>query len=222
MFYDIFNKKTKEKKYKPNIIIDIHEKNSLIFSELVSNNNINLEIKSLEIGDYLINDIIIERKTTSDFVSSMISKRLFKQLNQMRSYEKKILIIEENEKKDFSKINKRSIKGCILSIILKNNIPIIFTKNYLESAEYLVLLAFQQKNSKKVSSIHPRIPLSLNDKKRYILEAFPNIGRKRSSDLIKKFRSLKNIFNANKEELHEIIRNESENFINILEDTNNI
>ena len=87
-FINPFSKKISKRKTKlnplPKIIIDVHEKNSLVPLELHSNKQITTEIKSLKIGDYLIGKTIIERKTTNDFVSSMINKRLIQQLRQMQ------------------------------------------------------------------------------------------------------------------------------------------
>ena len=83
----LFSRKKIKSKLKPKIIADTHEKNSLIISELHSNKDVELEIKSLKIGDYLIGDIIIERKTINDFISSMINKRLIQQLKQLQKYQ---------------------------------------------------------------------------------------------------------------------------------------
>ena len=66
MLHDIFSKENlkKEEKEKPIIIADIHEKDSLIFSELIEQ-NINLKITYLEIADYLVGKTAIERKLQS-------------------------------------------------------------------------------------------------------------------------------------------------------------
>ena len=74
----------------PIIVADIHEKNSLVISELHKSTQVRLEIKSLKIADYIINDIAIERKTVQDLISSMINKRLIQQLTQMQSYKKSL------------------------------------------------------------------------------------------------------------------------------------
>ena len=87
MIHDIFSKKQKPNKQNESIkiIADVHEKNSLVIPTLIEL-GVEIEIKSLEIGDYLINNIAIERKTSSDFISSMLSKRLQEQLNQIQQY----------------------------------------------------------------------------------------------------------------------------------------
>lgn len=223
MFHNIFDKLRKKKKSKKKpikIIVDIHEKDSLIIAELKSNKEIELEIKSLKIGDYLIGETIIERKTTGDFIHSMLSKRLIEQLNQMKQYKQKLLIIEGDildlYRKD-TKINPNAIRGFILSILTNQKADIIFTKDDKDSADYLITLAKQQLKPKTLSSLHSRIPKTKGEQKKYILEAFPNIGPKTSERLIKRFKTLNNIFNASEEDLKDILKNRKGEFKNLLD-----
>ncbi|MEK6860244.1 MAG: ERCC4 domain-containing protein [Nanoarchaeota archaeon] len=223
MFHNIFQKlvrKSKNKqKIKPRIIADIHEKDSMILAELKSNEDVELEITNLKIGDYLIGNTIIERKTTSDFISSMINRRLIEQLNQMQQYNQRLLIIEGQISSIFEKDNNlhpNSIRGFILSIISNYNTNIIFTTNYQDTANYLITLAKQQLKPKTLFSLHSRIPKTKQEQKQYILEAFPNIGPKKAELLIKKFKTLSNVFNATEEELKEVLKNQSKSFKDIL------
>ncbi len=222
VFHNIFKKtrKTKSKK-NPLIIADIHEKNSLILSELKSSTQINLEIKSLKIGDYLIGKTIIERKTVRDFISSMLNKRIVQQLRQMQKYKKQLLIIEgideEELYKSDTKLNPNAIRGFIISILTNYQIPIIFTQNYLDTTKYLIILAKQQLKKPIESTLHQRIPKKLKEQKQYILEAFPNIGPAKAKKLLKKFKTLNNTINANPEDLKEILKSRTENFKRLLE-----
>ena len=221
-FHNIF-KITKRKKPKqiPKIIIDIHEKNSLILAELHENKNIKLEIKSLKIGDYLIGKTIIERKTVNDFISSMINKRLIQQLKQMKKYKKQLLIIEGIDEqelyKEDTKLNPNAIRGFILSIITNYQIPIIFTQDYQDTVKYLIILAKQQLKPKTEVTLHHRIPKKIPEQKQYILEAFPNIGPITAKKLLKKFKTIHNTINATEQELKEILKNRTKKFKNLLE-----
>lgn len=222
MFYNPFAKKQKRKskqKILPKIIADIHEKDSMILAELKSNKDIELSIQSLKIGDYLINQTVIERKTTNDFISSMLNKRLIQQLEQMQQYKNKLLIIEGQISSLFEKgnLHPNSIRGFILSIINNYKTNIIFTKDFQDTSQYLITLAKQQVKPKQEISLHSRIPKNLKQQKQYILESFPNIGPKKASLLIKKFKTLKNIFNASEEDLQEILKLRSKPFKNILD-----
>lgn len=220
MLYDIFSKRKARKslnKIRPKIVADIHEKDSRIFSELKHNPEIELEICSLKIGDYLVGDIIIERKTVTDLASSIISKRIFEQVAQLKSYPKRILILEGDVNGlANTKLNPNSVRGFILSLMINQNIPIIFTKDYFDTSRYLMILAKQQLKPMKEISLHSRIPKTLSEQKRYILEAFPNIGPAKAELLLKKFGSLNNVFNASEEELREVLRNNSKDFKDIL------
>ena len=219
MFHNIFKKiiKSKTKPKIPLIIADIHEKNSLVLSEL--HNKVILEKKPLKIGDYIIGNIAIERKTVSDLISSMINKRLIEQLTQIKRYKQPLLIIEGDiqEILDENSNISKAIRGLILSIITNHKIPIIFSKNYKDTAEYLIALAKQQLKSKTPISLHSRIPKTIKEQKSYILEAFPNIGPKKAELLLNKFKTISSVFNASEEELKGILKLRAKDFKKIIE-----
>ena len=215
MLHNIFkSKKVRENskgKLKPKIIADIHEKDSLILANLVEL-GADLEIVSLKVADYLINNIAIERKTGQDFISSMISKRLQEQLNQIQQYEKRLLLIEGEIDLSEIKIHPNAIKGQILAILTYYNTSIIFTRNSEETANYLFLLAKQQMNGIQESSFHSRKPETKGEQIQYIIESFPNIGPANAKTLLKKFGSIKNIINASFEEIEKEIGKKAESF----------
>ncbi|MEM3875675.1 MAG: ERCC4 domain-containing protein, partial [Candidatus Micrarchaeaceae archaeon] len=79
------------------IIIDQRERNSDIINCL-EKTGIDIERKTLPVGDYVVsNRICIERKTISDFESSLINGRLFDQIERLKqAYEFPIVLIEGN------------------------------------------------------------------------------------------------------------------------------
>ena len=95
MFENIFSKGSARQEQKPRlaIIADNHEKNSLVISELLEL-GIDAEMQYFPVADFLVNGVAIERKTISDFLSSMINKRLARQLEEIKQYPKSLLIIE--------------------------------------------------------------------------------------------------------------------------------
>jgi ERCC4-type nuclease len=219
MFQDIFSETSikKEEKEKPIIIADIHEKDSLIFPELIEQ-GVNLKITYLEIADYLIGKTAIERKTINDFVLSILSKRLFEQLLQMQRYENRMLILEGNINKCESDINESSLRGFILSVITDFKTSIIYTKDYKETSFYLTALAKKETKKKSEISFHSRIPKTIKEQKRYVLESFPKIGPATSKKLLEKFENLRKIFNADEKELRELLKSRANGFIDILND----
>jgi len=227
VLYNIFKKKNKLenlKEEKLKIVADIHEKNSLVIANLIKFGCI-VELKSLKIGDYLIGNVIAERKSFQDFISSMLNKRLKLQLDNLKQYKEKILVIEglkledlENKQEEKQKtLSPNALRGMILSICLDAQIPILFTKNEEETAKYLVLLAKKQLKPNVKISLHSRKPLSILEQKQYIIESFPNIGPKNAKKLLEHFGSIKNIINANSDELKCVIGKKSESILKLRE-----
>lgn len=215
MFNDIFskNKKMPNKEKNPKVIADIHEKNSLVLSNL-HELKVDLEIISLKVGDYIIGNTVIERKTFQDFISSMINKRLISQIESLQQYEKRLLILEgkDFENLENSSMNPNAIRGMILTISLDYQTPIIYTKDTEETAKFLYLLARRQILKPQEASFHSRKPATKKQQKQYILESFPNIGPKTAERLLKNFKSIKNTINANPKELEKIIGKKAESF----------
>ena len=154
---DIFSKKKlniKKDEPKESIIIDYREKNSLVASYLVKQ-GFPVEFKELKIGDYIVKNIIIERKTVQDFISSMINHRLINQIEELKQYENKLLIIEGiSEKELYSEentgINANAIRGFLLSILLKHKIPIIFSKNAEDTSKFINVLSKKKEKQFKI------------------------------------------------------------------------
>ena len=219
MLTNIFKKKTKRKsiKIKPKIIVDVHEKNSLVPSYLAEKGT-ELDFKSLKIGDYLINKIVIERKTFSDLIGSMISKRLIQQLKNLNQTKSPLLIIEGKHKlPEHSSVNPNSYRGLIISVLTQYQIPIIYTKDERETATYLILLAKQQLKPIQEISLHSRIPKTKKEQQKYLLESFPTIGPKAAENLLKHFKTPLAAFNASEDELKSILKSKSKIFKDILE-----
>jgi ERCC4-type nuclease len=212
---DIFSKtKTFHQEIKcPNpkipIIIDTREKQSLITANLI-NKKANIKFEKLEVGDYLIanGQVAIERKTLTDFISSTLNKRLSEQLTNLKKYPKQFLIIEGfyyNYTQDHSQIHENAIRGMFISVAIDFQIPIIFTENEEDTARFLILTARKYEKQKAEISLRPKKTFkSERERKQFILEGFPNIGPTISKELLKQFPTLKQIFNASKEELQTI------------------
>ena len=215
---NIFSRsKPKEKqKEKIKILVDHREKNSLIPTLLEE--NFQVEFKQLPIADYLINDIAIERKTISDFKSSIVNKRIMQQLLEIKQYPKHFLILEGFDSQDIYNtpgIHENAMRGFLLSVALEYQVPIIFTFDEKDTAKYLSVLA--KKKDKLLSSIRAsKIHLTKSEQQFFILEGFPNIGLTKAKKLLEKFKTLENIFQATLEELQPILGSRTKDFKDLL------
>ncbi len=222
-FSQIFSKKKENKSFREplKVIVDYREKNSFVPANL-SKLGIEIEFKELKVADYLVNGIAIERKTVSDFISSMINQRLVSQLEGLKQYESPLLVIEGIYEQELysdsheSGVHANSIRGFLLSIMLKHKIPVLFTKNPEDTARFIFTIL--QKKEKENSLNISRKSLSKNEQIQFIIEGFPGIGPKTAKKLLEKFKTIKNIANASQEQLNEVIGKKAEIF-KLIEET---
>jgi len=218
-FFDIFSKKKiSEKKDLIKVSVDIREKNSLVPSVL-GKLGAEVEFSTLKVGDYIVKDFVIERKTISDFISSMINKRLSKQLEELQQFDKRLLIIEgfderslysDENHEEFGGMHPNSIRGFLLSILLKHRVPIVYSKNEEDTARFILTLS--KKSDKEVSLNVNKKNLTKHERMQFIIEGFPGIGPKTAKKLLEKFKTLKNLVNASQEELEKEIGKKAEAF----------
>jgi len=194
------------------IIIDHRERKSFVIEELIAL-GVKCEVKHLPLADYIISkDLGIERKTVTDFVGSMINKRMIKQLVDLKAnYKKPLLLIEGLSEEDLyspsshPNINKNAIKGMLLSIVLDIGVPIIFTDDYKDTASYLYLLLKREGSAPKGYGLAvSRKAYSLSDQQQIFIEGFPSVGPGLSKGLLKHFKSVGAIINASVKDLREV------------------
>lgn len=185
------------------IIADYKEKDSGVL-QILSERDVLIKLENLDIGDYIIGDYIIERKTILDFISSIADGRLNDQLSKLK--DKNAILILEGDEEDFyiaPELSPNYIKSLILKIILEYKIPIIRTKNFIETSNYLYILA---KNINRFPTI-PEFSKEYDEDKirENILKQVPGIGDQLAKRLLERFKSIKNIILAKKVEIENII-----------------
>ncbi len=221
--FNIFSKKherIKNQEPKPKIIIDYREKNSLVASELIKL-DFEIEFKELKVADYIIKGIAIERKTVNDFTSSMKNGHLINQLEELKQYENKLLIIEGIDEQELYNednhpgMNPNSIRGFLLSILLKHKIPVIYTKNSEDTAKFIQVIS--RKKERETPLNITKKSLNKKEQMQFIIEGFPGIGPTTAKKLLKEFKTIQNIINAPQEELKKVIGKKADIF-KIVED----
>ncbi|PJA19691.1 MAG: DEAD/DEAH box helicase, partial [Candidatus Diapherotrites archaeon CG_4_10_14_0_2_um_filter_31_5] len=141
-----------------------------------------------------------------DFLTSMLDGRLFSQLIDLSANCKKPLMIVEGNKKDLftlRNIHENAIKGALSSILLDYQVPILFSDSVQETVSYLYLIAKREQlgKGKEIRLRIGRKGLSQPELQQFVVESLPLIGPTLAKNLLKKFGSVKKIFNANEKKL---------------------
>ncbi len=196
----------KEEENLPVVYADSREGNSKVIRHL-SEMEIDVKINSMAVGDYQVSDeVVIERKTAGDFVSSIIDKRLFKQARELSEEFKKPLIILEGDDLYNGMINPNAIRGSIASLALDFGISIIPTRNSQDTAAMIKRIAIREQNGEKVpiSIRTDKKPVTMMEQQLFIVESLPNIGPVNAKALLEHFGNVSSVFNASENELQEV------------------
>ncbi|MDO5825757.1 MAG: DEAD/DEAH box helicase [Methanosphaera sp.] len=189
------------------IYVDYREKNSNMMREL-DKIGCAIKVQNMGVGDYQItDDIIIERKTVEDFSKSITDKRLYQQAKELVSNCSHPLMIIEGENIYHTFLHPNAIRGALAAITVDFKIPVIQTQNEIDTAFMLKRIALRQQNkdSKKEVSVRTSAkPVMLPEQQLFIVESFPSIGPVNAKNLLRHFKTIKNLINANKKELKEV------------------
>ena len=202
----VIDKPKKEEENLPVVYADSREGNSKVIRHL-SEMEIDVKINSMAVGDYQVSDeVVIERKTAGDFVSSIIDKRLFKQARELSEEFKKPLIILEGDDLYNGMINPNAIRGSIASLALDFGISIIPTRNSQDTAAMIKRIAIREQNGEKVpiSIRTDKKPVTMMEQQLFIVESLPNIGPVNAKALLEHFGNVSSVFNASENELQEV------------------
>ena len=93
------------------LVIDSREKSLLadLVKKKAKSLNIKTDIKWIEVGDYVYDDVCFEAKSAVDFLGSVLSKRMWTQLDNMdRCYKNNILVIYGDLDKAIMKVIENS------------------------------------------------------------------------------------------------------------------
>ena len=188
------------------IVVDEREKKSGI-PDFLKKTGINLEIKTLPVGDYIVApEIVVERKTISDLASSIFDGRLFDQCNRLKQhYQFPILLIEGdiNEIEELME-NPFVIYGAISSVVIDFKIPVIPTPNALHTSKLLISMCSRKDASKGPFIKKIRKSNDLQKQQFSMLCSLPGVGEKTAMRMLEKFGTPMRVLNSSTVELSKI------------------
>jgi len=192
----------------PKILIDIRENGSNLSKKLLDL-GLEVKIKTLAVGDIIVSDQVgIERKTVRDFVNSIIDKRIFTQIKDLKNnFENPIIILEgEDDLYSVRNIHPNAIRGALATIVSSFKIPLIRTKDSQDTAELIRAIAIREQTQieKEFSIRTDKIPMTTKEQQEFIIESLPGIGPSLAKSLLREFKTVKNIINADIKELEKV------------------
>jgi len=191
----------------PKIIVDIRE--SALVIQALREMKADVVEKTISPGDYVVGaGFAVERKTFKDFVSSIFKKRLFEQLERLRrAYTRCCLIVEGDIGYSLAGLtNPLVFWGALAHTTAEWNIPVVFTTNEEQTAQFLFSLAkkLQTEKEARVEAVYKPKRYSLIDQQLFAVQGLPTVGPKSADKLLKKFGSVRRVFMAKEYELKKV------------------
>jgi len=190
---------------KPTIIADNREKGSGV-PELLSNSNIDVKMKQLSVGDYMIEDkIIIERKTNIDFVQSIMNGHLFDQCARLRKTALiPLIIVEGNPFKTSHSIKTEAIRGALLAVNLSWQIPILKSSGKEDTVRLIIMAGKQQINPPTFIHRMGKKPKNKQRQQHFFIQGLPGVGPELAQRLLAHFGTIEKIVTAQIISLHKV------------------
>ncbi len=188
------------------IIIDERERKSGI-PELLKKVGVNVEIKTLSIGDYIVApETVVERKSIKDFMSSIFDGRLFDQCNRLKEHFQFPIILIEGDVDEIDEItdNPLVFYGALSSVALDFKIPIIPTPNASHTAKLLVSMCSRKDVPKGPFLKKIRKSNDIQRQQLSVLCSLPGVGEKLAIRLLEKFGTPLRALSATTSELSKV------------------
>ena len=191
------------------IFVDTRETRSGVV-RFLEKAGVNLKLKNLEVGDYVVSDrVCIERKTTLDFLDSLVNKRrnLLEQINRLNSeYDKPLLIIEGESLYGHRNVHPNVVRAVMASIAIDYSVPILRTRDEADTASLIYIIAKREQmpNTRAINPHGKKPTASLKEQQEYFISALSNIGIITTRNLLRRFKTIERVVTATKDELMEV------------------
>ena len=188
------------------IVVDEREKKSGI-PDILKGIGINLEIKTLPVGDYIVApETVVERKTISDLVSSVFDGRLFDQCNRLKEHYQFPILLIEGDLDEIEKLTENPFVfyGAISSIAIDFKIPVIPTPNAYHTSKLLVSMCSRKDTISGPFIKKIRKSNNLQKQQLSILCSLPGVGEKTAIRMLEKFGTPLNVLSSSTTELSKV------------------
>lgn len=187
------------------VVVDERERASGVPDEL-SGMNVRVYFSRLPIGDYVISpEVVVERKTIRDFLSSVYDSRIFYQAAGLAATYSKPYLLIEGDSTEVGKMarNIRSYYGAIANVTLAYGLRLLHTANTKETATAIAELLNHARARPvvRIAREGPPRPKSVSQQQIFLVSALPGIGAKLAQKLLLKYGSPRRVMSLSAGEL---------------------
>lgn len=189
----------------PRVVVDERERPSGV-PDALSRLNVRVYYSTLRVADYVISpEIAVERKSISDFISSVYDGRLFVQASEISSSYRKPYLIVEGDVREVSKLTKNvnSYYGAVASVTLAYDLRVIHTSDPGETASAIAALS-QHSRKRPLPPGSIAAPPKGSDEAQqqlYLVSALPGVGLKLAKRMLARFGSPRKVMALSESQL---------------------
>lgn len=192
------------KEFRPKIVADVRE--SMDVKDHLKELGCEVVEEALAPADYVVTeDYAVERKELHDFFRSIFDGRLFEQTERIsKTYENSCLVVEGNVVNAIKGMrNPQTFWGALAKVIAEHSVSVVFTPDETHTAIFLTALAkkLQDEERRKIAVKHKQKTYTLKQRQLLAVQSLPKIGSVRAELLLKRFGSVRRVFQASKKEL---------------------
>ena len=184
------------------IVVDHRESRSPVFVALKANPELSIVVRELPCGDYLPHPAMaVERKEATDFVLSIMDRRLFAQVLRLKEdYAQVCFLIEGNPYATRSVIKPEAIRAALSYLIAIEGVSVLMVKDAVESHQLIAQLArHMQEGLGYTPPLRGDKPKDAKSMARYLIEGLPGVGPATAVLLAQHFGSPMAVFSASTE-----------------------
>ena len=190
------------------IVADDRENAAGVIAALRALAGIEVEVRRLEVGDYLVDGrFAVERKTLPDFAQSLIDGRLFTQAAKLAKGSARGVIVLEGTAGDLaaSRMSRESLQGALVTLSVFQGLALLRARDAAETAQLLAYLARQAARVANDALPRPGYrPKRRRARQLFILQGLPGVGPERAVRLLDRFGSVERIAAATTDDLAQV------------------
>lgn len=186
------------------IQVDTREKGRIL-DRLAGLDGVTLEFVEMDLGDYLLpNDLIIERKSATDLILSVVDRSLWDKVAKLRTQHERVVYIVEGDLYT-ARFHQQAldIHRALAMMVVNHGVSILPSSDGENSAMLIYLLGLAAIEGQTVPE-RPGKPTIRLDAQHYLLSGLPGVDSDRAEALIRHFGSARAAVAADAEALAKV------------------